>query len=314
LFGRKVEAGALASWLIVAMSAPFVLLAGKYSWLGLALAWVVTGLLCRLITGLPTQQLCRSRAYCILQFLFLSVVLAFFANWSEDAWPTGRDFPVVPLTLLALAVLSAYQGAVRASRVGAVLFWLIAALYGALLTFGSRNVQFDFLQPQYDAPGAQALLVLLLPALIQFIPREIKPVLHWTVFLVGGLFVALSLWTIGGLSFQVSQTALWPFYEAGKSVSVLGIAERLEAFISVAATVGCFGLFSMFISAMAHLAENIRPGWGKYGAVTAGSLAAGLLLFAPEIPVIWLLFGALTLWCLFPFVGVCIFCEKNKKK
>ncbi len=314
MFVRKVEAGSMAAWLIVAMSAPFVLLAGKYGWLGLAIAAVITGILCRLVAGLPNQELCRSRVYCVLQFLFLIVVLTFLANWSQDAWPTGRVFPVVPLTLLALAVLSAYRGAQAASKVGGVLFWLIAALYGILLAFGSRNLQVEFLRPQLDAPGAEAVLVLLLPAVIQFIPRQIKPALHWTVLTAGGLFVVLSLWTIGGLSPQVAQSVSWPFYEAGKSVSVLGIAERLEAFISVAATVGCYGLFSMLVSAMAHLAEAVHSGWGKYGAIAAGSLSAVMLLFAPEISAVLLLFGAVFLWCVVPFVGSLIFCEKKKKK
>ena len=312
MFQKKVEAGTLAAWLIVAMSAPFALLAGKFDWLGLTVAAVITGVLCRLVTSLQIQNF--SRVLCVVQFLFLGALLAFLAEWSQDVWPTGRDFPVVPLTLLALAVLSAYRGAHGASRVGGTLFWFIAGLYGVLLVFGSRNLQIDFLRPAYDAPGAEALLVLLLPAVIQFIPRETKTVLHSAVLWVGGLFVVLSLWTIGGLSRQVAADAVWPFYEAGKSVSVLGIAERLEAFISVAATIGCYGLFSLLISAMAHLAEGVHPGWGRHGAVVAGLVAAVILLFAPGIPVILLLLGAVILWCIVPFVGSLLFCEKKKKK
>lgn len=314
MFQKKVEAGTLAAWLIVAMSAPFALLAGKFDWLGLTVAAVITGILCRLVTGLQIQRLCRSRIFCAVQFLFLAVLLAFFADWSQDVWPTGRDFPVVPLTLLALAVLSAYRGTQGASRVGGALFWLIVGLYGVLLVFGSRNLQVDFLRPEYDAPGAEALLVLLLPAVIQFIPREIKPALHWSVFLVDGLFVVLSLWTIGGLSRQVASDVVWPFYEAGKSVSVLGVAERLEAFISVAATIGCYGLFSMLVSAMANLAEGVHPGWGRYGAIVAGVIAAAILLFTPGVSAILLLFGAILLWCVVPFVGSLVFREKNMKK
>lgn len=314
MLGRKVEAGTLAAWLIVSMSGPFALLAGKYDWPGITAGWMLSGILCSVVICLPGQELCRSRAYCLLQLVFLTAVVSYFAEWSQDIWPTGRDFPVVPLTLIVLAVLSACPGAQAASRVGGVLFWLIAALYGVLLLFGSSNMQLSFLKPQYNLPGAQAVFVLMLPAVIQFVPCKLKPVLKRTVYLIGGLFVALSLWTIGGLSAPVAQSVAWPFYEAGKSVSVLGVAERLEAFISVAVTVGCFGLLSMLITAIANLTENIRLGWGKYGAILAGFLAAVKVLFLPQIPVIWLLIGGVVLWIVVPICGGIIFCEKKKKK
>lgn len=314
MFQKNTDAWSLAAWLIVAASAPFALLAGKQDWIGLTVAAVLTGAFCFLVTGRKAGRALSSRWYCAVQFVFLIPMLAYFASWSQDAWPTGGDFPVVPLTLLSLAVLSSWHGAQCASRVGAVLFWLIAGLYGVLLTFGSKDLHIHYLMPQYEPAGMEAMLVLLLPAIVQFIPREMKPAIRLTSTFIGVLFVVLSVWTVCALSAPVAMQIQWPFYEAGKSISVLGIAERLESFISVAVTVGCFALFSLLLSASGHLAEVVRPGWGRYGVIAAGAAAAALMLSQLQISTVFLLFGAVLLWGLLPVLTGLFFNEKKSKK
>ena len=314
MFQKKVEAWPMTAWLAVAVSGPFALIAGRDDWLGVAIAAAITGALCWAVAGNPVQRLINSRLYCAVQYIFFIPVLAYFASQSSAAWPTGSAMPVVPLTLLSLAAAAACHGAQGASKTCSVLFWLIAGLYGVLLFFGSKDLRISFLQPGYQAPGSASVLALLLPAAMQFIPREIKPAHRLACGLVGAILVILCLWTVGGLSANVAAGMSWPLYEAGKSVSVLGIAERLESFISVAATVGFFALYSMLLAACGHMAEGIKPGWGKYGVILAGALVAALVLFAPQIPTVFLLFGALLLWCVVPFIGGSIFCEKKKKK
>lgn len=314
MFQKKVEALPMTAWLIVAVSGPFAVVAGKDDWFGVAIAALVTGLLCWAVEGNTVERLWQSRLYCALQYIFLIPVLAYFASQSSTCWPTGSAMPVVPVVLIGLAVVSAYRGAQGASKACSVLFWLVAGLYGVLLSFGSKDLQFSFLQPGYQIPGSAAILALLLPAVAQFIPREIKPTNRLGGALAGAVLVLLCLWTVGSLSAPVAAGKHWPLYEAGKSVSVLGVAERLESFISVAATVGFFALCSMLLSACGHMAENVKTGWGKGGVVLAGAVAAVIVLFAPKIPPVFLLFSALLLWCVVPFVGASIFCEKKKKK
>ena len=291
------------AWLAVAMSAPCALLAGKSDWLGLAVAVMFSGVFCWAATGKTNQSAQAMKWYCILQYLFLIPSLAFFTRWSQDAWPTGRDFPVVPLTLLFLAALASYRGAQGACRVSSVLFWLIAALYGILLTFGSKGLKMAYLKSAYGAVNMQFLFVLLIPAVIRFIPREHSPILRWSGLLVGLAFVILSLWAVGCLSAPVAKILPWPFYEAGKSVGVLGAAERLESLISVAATVGFFSLYSLLLSAAGHLGENIRSGLGGKAVVAAGAVCAMLTCIPVEIPVTLMVLLGVFLWGILPFVA-----------
>lgn len=303
MFQRKVKPLPLMAWLIVAMSAPCALLAGKDDWLGLVIAVMFAGTFCWAVTGKATQNAQTWEWYCSLQYVFLILTLAAFAGWSQDAWPTGRDFPIVPLTLLFLAVLASYRGAQGACRVSSVLFWLIAALYGILLSFGSKDLEAAYLMPAYGPVNMQSFFILLIPAVMQFIPRDHSQILRWSGLAVGTVFVILALWTTGGLSAPVAKVLDWPFYEAGKSVGVLGIAERLESLISVAVTVGFFSLYSLFLSATGHLAENVRHGWGGKGVVAAGVTAAVLTCIPVRIPAVTMVTFGILLWGILPAVA-----------
>ena len=310
---KKVETYPLGGWLALAMSAPFAYLAGRQSWLTL----LVTEIVCMAAFGLvllrPTHKLLSYPIFCLVEYIFLIAVCTATAVLSSGAWPTGRGYPIVPLTLIVLATVSAYWGADRASKGMGVLFWLTIILYSVLLCFGLKNIQLQNLRPRLETPYPIAWFVLLLPCVIQFIPQSHKKKGQYGYSLLGAVAVAFAVWTEGNLSLQSAKGSAWPFYEAGESVHLLGVANRLEALISVGATVGYYGLYSLLVSAGGHLAERCKPGWGNKGTIILGALGAAGVLFQIQISHFVLAVSAFVLWVALPIL-VSIFPSKKCKK
>lgn len=314
MFHEKVPQHQLAGWLLGAMTAPLVQIAGRQGWLPALVAAVTCIGLCWIVNILPTEHLWNKKWYCILQSAWLTVTLAALADWSADAWPTGTDFPVVPLTLLTLAVFAALNGPSGASRVSGVLFWFLVLLYGTVLAAGSKNIKPEWLIPKWENPDASMLFVLLIPAAAVFLPREKGKALHWVFPGILLLYVAVTLWTVGTISPKVAGEVTWPFYESSKSLSLFGVAERFESLVSVAMTMGYFSLYSLLLSGVGHLAENYRPGWGKRGVVVGGVAAGVLVLLAQQPQPVVLVIITLAAWCLLPLFGAFTELWKKSKK
>lgn len=310
---NKVPANIVAAWLVVAMSAPFVYLAGKQNWVVLAVTAAVCGIALWTVLTRPVHKLRSYSVFCILEYVFLAVTCAVTANWSAETWPTGQGYPAVPLTLLALASASGYCGACKAGKGIGVLFWLTTILYSILLAFGSRNLQMEYLRPVWEVPAPMTWFILLLPCAVQFIPSDRRKKGDFRLCLLCFLAVGFGLWTEGNLSANVAKAANWPFYEAGESIHFFGIANRVEPLISVGATVGYYGLLSLLINAGGSLAENIRQGWGRWGAVVMGILAGTGVLLGAAASYFVLAVSAFVLWVALP-VLVSFFPEKKLRK
>ena len=130
--------------------------------------------------------------------------------------------------------------------------------------------------------------------------------------MIAVLFTVLSLFTVGTLSQGVAETVSWPFYESGKSLSIFGVAERFEAFISVASTMGYFALYSLLLSALGHMAQHTF-GRGKAG-IICGAAASGVFMLLPALPPVVVSMGVLTLWILLPGLGSVTIFHKMRKK
>lgn len=310
---NKVPSHGLGGWLVVGMSAPFVYLAGRQNWSALLAAGAVCAVVLWVVLRRPVSKLLAHPVLCIIEYGFLAVACGVTANWSCVIWPSGQGFPLVPLTLLALAVASAFWGAGRAAKSIGVLFWLIIILYSIFLGLGIQNIQLQNLAPVWEIPAPVTWFVLLIPCVIQFIPcsqtKKSKKILP----LVCIAAAVLGIWTEGNLSADIAKTAQWPFYEAGESIHLRGVANRLESFMSVGATFGFYGLFSLMLSAGGHLAESFRKGWGKWGTALMGVLAGTAVLARLEIPYFVLSVGAFVLWGALPVLAS-LFPEKKSKK
>ena len=114
---------------MVAMSGPLVYLAGRQSWLAIVAAAGVSLLCCWAVFSLGDHKLLDFRILCLLEYGFLATVCVGVSGWSAAVWPTGQGYPVVPLTLLALATAASWKGANQASKGVGVLFWLVTILY-----------------------------------------------------------------------------------------------------------------------------------------------------------------------------------------
>ena len=307
---HSIPSTRLGGWLIVAMSGPFAYFAGRQNWTAILFVSVICMLALWAVLSRPTCKLLTWPFLCLLECGFLVVACVAASSWSSNIWPTGRGYPVVPLTLLALATASSWVGANRASKGIGVLFWMIAILYNILLTFGLRNVELGYLMPQWETPEPLTWFVFLLPLVAQFLPIEKDKKLNGYIPALAGLALLLTLWTEGNLLLHVAKQIEWPFYEAGESVRLFGIANRLEPLISVAATIGFYGLYSLLLSGTFHLTEGARPGWGKYGVLTAGVLSGIGVLLKLTISGFVLCAGAFVLWILLPIL-VSFFHEKK---
>lgn len=310
---EKLSASRLGGWLAVAMSGPFVYLAGRQSWTSILAVSAVCLAASVAVFARPTHKILSNPFVCLLEYGFVLAACVAVSRWPASIWPTGKAWPAVPLTLLLLATASAWCGAGRAAKGAGVLFWLITILYSVLLTFGAPNIQPAYLLPKWENPGVVYWFVFLIPCAAQFLPREKGKGMYGYIAALAGLAVLLAVWTEGNLSLNAAKQVSWPFYEAGESVHLFAVASRLESFISVGATVGFYSLLGLLLSIAWHLAEGVKKGWGRFGTLAVAAASGAGVLLRWQIPYFVLAIGAFVLWVGLPILGS-IFSEKNSEK
>lgn len=314
MFNKKVNAYPLCAWLLCAMFAVIAQYAAGVNWLAVLLAGIGCTLLCWCDLVLCEGMVDDRKWYCIVQLPFLVVAASVIAGWSGETWRDGDALPVVPLVLLTIAAFSAWDGAERASRAGSVVFWLTALLFAVILAAGVRNVKMEYIVPQWSGTGYILLFVFLLPVVTSFLPREGAPCYTKTLCAIIILAAVVSVLTVGTLSQKVAGEESFPFYTFSKSLSLFGVAERFEAFVSVALTMGQYSLLSLLLSCMGHLAHVICPGKGRRGVLAGAIAAAALMMPLGQIPQSWLGAGALLFWGILPLIARCFKITKNPKK
>ncbi len=302
MFRKEVNAYPLCVWLLCAMFALLTRYAASCQWLVVLTAGVGCGLLSWCSLVLREGQVCQKKWYCAVQFLFLVVVTAVSADWSGEIWPTGADDPVIPLVLLLIAMFSAWHGAERAGRAGAVVFWFVALLFAIVVTAGTQNVKPQYLIPKWEGNSDPLFLVFLLPVITSFLPREGAECYTKTLLTAVLLGLLICVMSVGALSVPVAQEESFAFYTFSKSLSLLGIAERFEALVSVAITMGQYCLLSLLLSCAGHLAETISSGQGRTGVIVCTVSAAAFMVFAKEIPDDLLGAAALFVWGVLPLL------------
>ena len=171
----------------------------------------------------------------------------------------GTDFPVVPLTLLALGVFASLDGGSYAAWCATALFWLLLILYGVILFSGLSEWRLKNFTPESGMVSWELLLVLLLPAVVGMLPGERAG--FRGIAGVALTAVLLSLWTIGTLTRGVAEQVSWPLYESVKGMNLFGVAERYEAFVSVTATMG-YLYYSACCSPGLAPRQRKYPVWG----------------------------------------------------
>lgn len=236
---ESISSRHLWAWLAVAMSAPLAHFSGG-SWLGL----LALGLLCTGVTALlpdGMEQVRRSKILCTVELVWLILLLTRFAPLSAAYWPGEKSEFVVPAVLLALAAYSCNK---RPGRVAGVLLWILFIMYIPVFAAGVKDVEFRWLIPESMELSAWMAPVLLLPAIGGLLGPRGKS-RKWNLWILA-FGVGLWLITAGVLSANTAQSVSTPFRELSRSLK-LGAASRFESVISVAVTLGWFGLYSYLV-------------------------------------------------------------------
>lgn len=311
MFSEKIPLTRLYLWVMIALSGPLAQLAGVTSWLTVAVTAVICGLLCVAVLSLQQKDKSPSGWLCAAQLLLLAIFVGQLAAKSAGSWDEGNTDPVVPLILLLLAALCAKSGGEKASRTITAVVWLIAVMFALVLGAGTTMIRGENLQPVWQKPNWELAALLLIPAVSVLLPRQNKSEIRWLPVITGAFAVIINLWVIGCMSPELAAQQKGAFLEYSKSISLFGVAERFEAVVSCALTVGWFALLSLLFAAAGHQAEQVSSGMGSWGVWICLLIAGAAVLLQWQLQD-WIVAGlALIIWVILP---VCQgFCQGRKK-
>lgn len=289
-------------WLGAALASPIVQTASGCSWV--AVASVV--ILCLSIRYGMERVGVRGNAgrwLGAVQWLWMLLVISEFMHWSEYCWPGDGTERAVPVILLALAAYSVTKGIETAARTGRVIRWPILFLFGTVLLSGLKEVKLSNLRPRWEMHTASLITAMLIPVMgIGYGAWKGKR---------NTLVYALSVSAIctGVLSLSYIQRIKAPFYELGRSVTLLGVGQRFESLVAAGMTLGYYVLFSYLIGITAKAWEpegrRLRSIW------ISAAFAAAVYISGMRMNSRLLAMGNLAIWVALPVLKII---AKNMKK
>lgn len=290
----SLQSRPLNMWLLTAVIPPVLSVAGRNGWLGVLPA----ALMCGGLSAAVQMYGCRKlpRWICVLELGWLIVIAGMIAGESATCWK--GDNIAVPIILIILAAFASCRGSINASRIGATLSWLVLPILGVVAFAGSTDINPEWISTKFDTPDGLLIVFLLVPSLTALLPgaQERKGrLLPWLLGVTAVLSAALLEGTLG------KYIAGNGFYQFSKGISLFGVAERFEALVACALTLGWFTLFSLIFSTAYHLFEEIYPkaaGWGIWVCATA---AAGVMCILPKNRD-WVAVGTLIFWGFMPLI------------
>ena len=305
MLGNKLTATQVYIWIITAMIGP-ILFFSSGNWVGILPAVVIISFL---VWG-TVRFGCHwdGPVYCVIQIVWIAVLLSQLLPFSAYCWPTGeRTFPVIPLTLLLVASITAIKGSVPAANGVGIVFWVSIFLIGVVVLAGIPNIEIENIKISRKEIGGEMLLLFLLPATAGFLKKERCGVLPFAM--VAFVATGIAVWICGTLSIEIADQHQWKFYEASKSVQLFNVAKRLESLVSVGVTLSNYALYSLLLCAAGEIGEKI--GAERTAVIFAAGLSATLMLLKITIlPSISVLI-ALILWVILPIMG---FLKENEGK
>lgn len=301
-----------------AFTVPAVVLLPRVGWL-----WTV--IVCLAVTALifllrllrfeatPAESAARSAAGKVALWALWAwnlLLLGAGARLLCGVYPNGSA--LIGLLLLLLAVYAAGRGTETVLRVSAISLFFLAALFALLYAFALPQTRAEWLRPFWHADGALLPWALVPLTAVWLVQERTKP-LAWCV---GGTLLAVlaALVTAGSLSPRVAVGSAFPFYDAAKSVSVLGAMERFEPLVSAALTAAGFSLLGLLCAVNLELWCVLVP-TGKKWASPLNFLAGGTFLWVSgAISAVALAVGNTIFWGILPIGVLLIEKKKNFKK
>lgn len=236
-------------WLPAAMAAPLTQAASNCSWPVAAVVGMLSMGICAGVEKLE-ENVKPGRWSCAIRWLWLLLVMSEFMHWTNHCWPGRGSEYAVPLIVLALAAYAVGKGQEKASRAGALILWLLVFLLGAVLLSAAKEVNYENLEPVWKIQTAHIVTVMLIPTMGLTLGRtKNKAVIPVYAILV-------SIITTGVMSLKWIQHLEVPFYEMSRSLTLLGIAERVESLVASGMTLGYFVLMSYLVSIAANAWET----------------------------------------------------------
>lgn len=302
-----LSARQLGLLVFAAMAGPTVVLCGTVAWpaaligTGVALPFVYFA------ARVPRSPKWLGGGYQLWTLVLMAKTAAISGACFSD------EIGFVPVILLVLAAVCGRSGLPNAGRLGALLWPTIAALLLALL--GSACADFHwtrFVLACGERQGWMTVAGLFMSLSILMVKIQTKEKygvvcnVTWLIVALGVGTSAISCGVLGKLRKDLTQ----PVYEIARGVSVLGVADRLEALLSVALTISLFLTLSLLCA--------IGPEGDKEGIENrhVGSwwrLLGALVLIRPiELLPAWV-------WLVFPLAikvieGTAMLCAKKGRE
>lgn len=299
---ETVDRGGLWPWMTAAMFAPAAQSLGSSPWpwtLALSLGAMAVFLCVEMATGGCGQW---GRVMAAVQFAFLAVCAGAVLRSVGVCWAKAADSWVIPGVVLVLAACSAERGVSAGTRSGATLFWFIAIAFIVLAVFSVPDVEPKYLYPgKWESRGTD-VGVLLIPGLTLLLPRQKgKNPWPWALTIIVGAGL-ISVLTAGALSGDVAAGTKGAFFEMIRGVEILGVAERFEALVAAAMTLGWFCLLSLLLCAAGTMGKQVSKGTERLPVWLAAGVAVVVSLGIKEIPGWGFAIAAVVLWYGWPLV------------
>ncbi|MGN1027189.1 MAG: hypothetical protein ACI4P4_12390 [Faecousia sp.] len=281
------------AWFLTALAVPVMQAASGCSWLTSA----ALGILCLgVCAGLEAMDVPETKWLSAVQWIWMTVVLSAALEWTLYCWPS--DSPVIPGTLLLLAVWTAAGGEEQSLRVGSLLRFFLIALLGAVLLSGVWDIRGENLRPNWRMDNADLVTVLLLPTAGVCLGGKGA---GSKLFLLA-LTIAVSAVVTGVLSGPFAAIQASAIYELSKSVRLLGVAERFESLAAAGMTLGYYVFVCWSLTLCGRWGKTVtgnETAWPVW--LTAAASFAGFFLkwpktgsFVPAGTVIMFVFAPLT--------------------
>lgn len=239
-----------------------------------------------------------SRPVAGLELIWLGLAMGSLIRVAGVNWPGEKSEIVVPLTLLALGVVTGNRE--RGSRTCSTLLWigLIPALWVLLVLVGQSKP--DWLVPEPGIWNGALIAVLLYPVII----TSEKGMGVKKGAIVALMAVILAVVIQGGLGVDQATSEESPLYEFGRCVGKGGF----EIIISVILTVSWYGFVCMGMGAAERLGEKIELSAMGSRITTAVFGILGMNSGGVREDRI-MIYGVILMWILVPILG-----QKNKTK
>ena len=249
----------------------------------------------------------------VLGLFWCVLVMGWCALLADAAFPLVDGFPGLGWVLLALTAWGSRRGPRACAGCAGILFLFLLGLYGAIAVFSVPDVEWRYLVPTPDwRQGLLAAGMFLLPSGVWYVPvRERKGKRQPMIFLLPLFAAALSAVTAGVLSPEVAKDTAVPVYELARSVSVLGVVERIEPLLSAAIIMGLFCLLAGLAGACQALSDQVEP-WQWSGSLCCLA-AAGAMYLAKDLPVPVLCAGNGVFFFVIPLAAVTV-SKKSEKR